>query len=57
MDSLSIVMKMSYMYYDASGDLSLFDSEWFEGMETIVNTFEEQKKSTGGPSCLLCRMF
>lgn len=49
-DSLCYPIRLSYGYWKATGDTSVFDTEWKEAMRNIVQTFTEQQRLTGkGP--------
>jgi len=43
-DSLCYVIRLSYGYWQASGDKSPFDKDWGEAMRLIVKTFKEQQR-------------
>lgn len=49
-DSLCYVVRLAHGYWKATGDASLFDSNWQEAMKLIVKTFREQQRlSNHGP--------
>ncbi len=45
-DSLCYVVRLSYHYYQLTGDTSVFDKDWDKAMRLVVKTFrtEQQKK-------------
>jgi meiotically up-regulated gene 157 (Mug157) protein len=45
-DSLCYVIRLAYKYWQVSGDISLFDTEWTDAMKLIVKTFREQQQKT-----------
>lgn len=49
-DSLCYPIRLSYGYWQETGDVSVFDKDWKEAMKLIVKTFEEQqRKENTGP--------
>jgi len=49
-DSLCYVIRLSYKYWEVTGDVSLFDEDWVKAMELIIKTFREQQRKEGdGP--------
>ncbi|WP_449389503.1 glycoside hydrolase family 125 protein [Chryseobacterium lineare] len=49
-DSLCYVMRLSYNYWKATGDSSVFDSDWKKAMRLILQTFkDQQRKDSKGP--------
>jgi meiotically up-regulated gene 157 (Mug157) protein len=49
-DSLCYVIRLAHGYWKATGDSSVFDSQWQEAMRLIVKTFkEQQRKNDKGP--------
>jgi meiotically up-regulated gene 157 (Mug157) protein len=46
LDSLAAVLKLSFEYYNATGDLSPFDSNWLAAFDTILATIEYQQQGT-----------
>ncbi|OYU81206.1 MAG: metal-independent alpha-mannosidase [Flavobacterium sp. BFFFF1] len=49
-DSLCYVARLSYHYWKATGDASVFDIDWKSAMQLIVQTFkEQQRKVDKGP--------
>jgi uncharacterized protein len=49
-DSLCYVMRLSYNYWKATGDSSVFDADWKKAMLLILQTFkEQQRKDSKGP--------
>ncbi len=49
-DSLCYVIRLAHGYWKATGDASVFDSQWQEAMRLIVKTFKEQQRKEGkGP--------
>ncbi len=43
-DSLCYPIRLSYGYWKATGDTSVFDKDWKEAMELIVKTFQQQQR-------------
>lgn len=43
-DSLCYPIRLAHGYWAATGDTSLFDSDWNEAMRLIVQTFREQQR-------------
>lgn len=49
-DSLCYPVRLSYGYWQHTGDVSGFDSEWKQAMQLVVKTFKEQQRIQGhGP--------
>lgn len=49
-DSLCYPVRLAYGYWKASGDSSVFDSDWLKAMELVYQTFRDQQRKTGrGP--------
>jgi len=49
-DSLCYVIRLSYHYWKATGDISVFDEDWKKGIIIILQTFkEQQRKENKGP--------
>lgn len=49
-DSLCYPIRLAYEYWKATGDSSIFDSEWLKAITAIVDTFVEQQRKDGpGP--------
>lgn len=49
-DSLCWPIRLSHGYFKATGDRSIFDSEWKEAMGLVIRTFREQQRKEGrGP--------
>jgi uncharacterized protein len=49
-DSLCYTVRLAHGYWQATGDTSVFDSQWKEAAHTIVRTFREQQRKSGpGP--------
>lgn len=49
-DSLCYPVRLSYGYWKATGDKSVFDSSWQAAMRSIINTFrQQQRKENQGP--------
>ena len=49
-DSLCYPIRLAYAYWLATGDTSIFDSEWLQAVQNILTTFEEQQRKTNrGP--------
>jgi len=50
LDSLCYVIRLAHGYWKATGDKSIFDSQWRKAMKLIVKTFkEQQRKNSKGP--------
>ena len=47
LDSLCAVMRLSHGYYSATRDLSPFDADWQNAVETIIETIRIQQAGTG----------
>jgi uncharacterized protein len=43
-DSLCYPVRLSYGYWKATGDVSLFDDSWKASMATIIKTFRDQQR-------------
>ena len=54
-DGLCYVIRLSYKYWKLTGDVSCFDKEWQNAMETIVKTFKEQQRKTNKGSYTFTR--
>lgn len=49
-DSLCYPIRLAYYYWKVTGDMSIFDAEWIQAMQTVVRTFkEQQRKENLGP--------
>ncbi len=49
-DSLCYPIRLAYGYWEATGDSSAFDEQWFSAMKLVVKTFKEQQRFNGhGP--------
>jgi uncharacterized protein len=49
-DSLCYPIRLSYGYWEETGDVSIFDKDWQEAMRLIVKTFEQQQRlENNGP--------
>jgi len=49
-DSLCYTVRLAYGYWEATGDSSAFNEQWFEAMKKVVKTFKEQQRFDGqGP--------
>jgi len=49
-DSLCYPIRLAHKYWKTTGDISVFDSDWFSAMELLVKTFvEQQRKENPGP--------
>jgi meiotically up-regulated gene 157 (Mug157) protein len=49
-DSLCYPVRLSYGYWKATGDTSVFDQSWSAAMRLIINTFRQQQRKEGpGP--------
>lgn len=46
-DSLCYPVRLSYLYWKETGDLTPFDSEWVGAMQLILKTFKEQQRWDG----------
>jgi meiotically up-regulated gene 157 (Mug157) protein len=54
-DSLCYVLRLSYQYWQATGDASAFDDEWQSAMRLIVKTFKTEQLKTGKSDYYLLR--
>ncbi len=49
-DSLCYPIRLSYGYWQVTGDTSQFDKDWLEAMRLVVQTFRQQQRKEGpGP--------
>lgn len=49
-DSLCYPIRLAYYYWQLTGDVSVFDTNWHEAMKLVVQTFKEQQRKQGlGP--------
>jgi hypothetical protein len=49
-DSLCYPIRLAYGYWEATGDTTVFDEQWFMAMANVVKTFKEQQRFNGnGP--------
>ncbi len=49
-DSLCYPIRLAYGYWKATGDTSIFDSQWIAAINLIIKTFQEQQRFNGkGP--------
>lgn len=49
-DSLCYPVRLAHGYWQATGDVKVFDSNWKEAAKTIIHTFKEQQRKEGkGP--------
>jgi meiotically up-regulated gene 157 (Mug157) protein len=49
-DSLCYPIRLSYGYWEATGDTAAFDKDWIEAMKLVIKTFgEQQRKDGNGP--------
>lgn len=49
-DSLCYPLRLAYHYWKTTGDTSVFDEEWLQAIENILQTFKEQQRKEGvGP--------
>jgi uncharacterized protein len=46
LDSLAAALKLAFHYYNATSDLSCFDSTWQKSVETIIDTIVTQQNGT-----------
>jgi len=46
LDSLAAVLKLAYYYYEATGDISPFDSDWLNAIDLVMSTIEYQQAGT-----------
>lgn len=46
-DSLCYVIRLSYHYYELTGDTSAFDQNWEDAMRLIVETFRVEQRKDG----------
>lgn len=45
-DCLCYVIRLSYRYWEKTGDTSCFDTDWQNAMKLIVKTFRQQQRKT-----------
>lgn len=45
-DSLCYPVRLAYGYWKVTGDDSVFDAEWEQGMTRVIDTFREQQRYT-----------
>ncbi len=43
-DSLCYPIRLGFGYWQASGDVSVFDKDWVEAMKLVIRTFKEQQR-------------
>lgn len=49
-DSLCYPLRLAYQYWKTTGDTSIFDEEWLQAIELVLQTFKEQQRKDGnGP--------
>ena len=49
-DSLCYPIRLAYHYWKTTGDASIFDEEWLQAIELVLQTFhEQQRKNDNGP--------
>lgn len=49
-DSLCYPIRLAYHYWKTTGDASIFDEEWLQAIELVLQTFhEQQRKNSNGP--------
>jgi len=49
-DSLCYPIRLAYHYWKTTGDTSVFDEEWLQAIELVLQTFrEQQRKENRGP--------
>lgn len=49
-DSLCYPIRLAYHYWKTIGDASIFDEEWLQAIELVLQTFHEQQRKNGnGP--------
>lgn len=49
-DSLCYPIRLAYHYWKTTGDASIFDEEWIQAIELVLQTFHEQQRKNGnGP--------
>jgi meiotically up-regulated gene 157 (Mug157) protein len=49
-DSLCYVIRLSYGYWKATNDISIFDENWHKAMKRIIEVFHRQQKRKGNNS-------
>lgn len=53
-DSLCYPIRLAYHYWKTTGDASIFDDEWIQAIQLVLQTFTEQQKKNGiGPYSFL----
>lgn len=49
-DSLCYPIRLAYHYWKTTGDASIFDKEWLQAIQLVLQTFHEQQRKNGnGP--------
>lgn len=49
-DSLCYPIRLAYHYWKTTGDASVFDEEWLQAIQLVLQTFHEQQRKNGnGP--------
>lgn len=49
-DSLCYPIRLAYHYWKTTGDASIFDEEWLQAIQLVLQTFHEQQRKNGnGP--------
>ncbi len=49
-DSLCYPIRLAYHYWKTTGDASIFDAEWLQAIQLVLQTFKEQQRKEGkGP--------
>lgn len=49
-DSLCYPIRLAYHYWKTTGDASVFDEEWLQAIELVLQTFHEQQRKNGNGS-------
>jgi len=53
-DSLCYPLRLAYHYWKTTGDASIFDDEWLQAIQLVLQTFKEQQRKDGnGPYSFL----
>jgi meiotically up-regulated gene 157 (Mug157) protein len=54
-DSLCYPIRLAYEYWKTTGDASIFDAEWLEAMQAVLDTFRDQQRKEGNGSYFFLR--
>ena len=54
-DSLCYPIRLAYEYWKTTGDASIFDAEWLQAMQAVLDTFRDQQRKEGNGSYFFLR--